>query len=140
MSHSRVALAVPTTYMNESGVAVGALARRFGIEDPARLVVVHDDLDLAPGRVKVKLGGGMAGHNGLASVRSHLHTTDFARVRIGIGKPPGTMTGADFVLRRPSRSERSLLDPAVEEATEALEAMVVEGVEHAMNRYNARPG
>ncbi len=140
MGDSRVGLAVPTTYMNESGVAVGALTRRFGIEDPARLVVVHDDLDLAPGRVKVKLGGGMAGHNGLASVRSHLHTADFARVRIGIGKPPGTMAGADYVLRRPSRSERSLLDPAIEEATEALEAIVAHGVEHAMNRYNARPG
>lgn len=131
-----VALAVPTTYMNDSGAAVRPLLRRFGIEDPARLVVVHDELDLPPGRIRVKIGGGVAGHKGLESVRAHLHTADFVRVRIGIGKPPGRQSGADHVLRRPSKSERELLDVAVEQAADAVEAVVAEGPEAAMNRYN----
>ena len=84
----RVVLAVPITYMNESGEAVGPLVRRSGLEDPGRLVVVHDELDLPPGRVQVKVGGGLAGHNGLRSVQAHLHSDAFVRVRIGVGKPP----------------------------------------------------
>ena len=84
----RVALAVPTTYMNDSGVAVRQLATRFGIDEPASVVIVHDELDLPPGTVRLKEGGGLAGHNGLRSVQSHLHSSDFLRVRIGVGKPP----------------------------------------------------
>jgi peptidyl-tRNA hydrolase, PTH1 family len=137
----RVALAVPTTYMNESGAAVRPLLRRFGIEDPARLVVVHDELDLPPGRLRVKVGGGTAGHNGLRSVQAHLHTPDYLRVRIGIGKPPGRQPGADYVLRRPSRREREELDVSVAQAADAVEAIVADGAEAAMNRYNgAGPG
>ena len=103
---SRVALVVPTTYMNDSGNAVAPLVRRFGIEgDLLRLVVVHDELDLPPGRLQVKVGGGTAGHNGLRSVQSHLHSADFLRVRIGVGKPPSAAAGADHVLRRPSRRD-----------------------------------
>lgn len=134
---SRVALAVPLTYMNESGSAVASLVRRFGLSDLDHLVVVHDELDLAPGRVKVKVGGGLAGHNGLKSLRSHLRSADFARVRIGIGKPPGTMAGADYVLRRPSRTERENLDRAVEVAADAVEAVAAGGLGGAMNLYNA---
>jgi PTH1 family peptidyl-tRNA hydrolase len=133
---SRVALAVPTTYMNDSGAAVRPLLRRFGIEDPGHLVIVHDELDLPPGRLRVKQGGGTAGHNGLKSVQAHLHTPDFVRVRIGIGKPPGRQAGADYVLRRPSRREREQLDVTVAEAADAVEAVVTEGVEAAMNRFN----
>lgn len=133
---ARVALAVPTTYMNESGAAVRPLMRRFGIEGPSRLVVVHDELDLPPGRIRVKEGGGLAGHKGLESVRAHLHTADFLRVRIGIGKPPGRQPGADYVLRRPSRADRELLDVAVEQAADALECLATDGTEAAMNRYN----
>ena len=133
---SRVALAVPTTYMNESGTAVRPLMRRFGIGDPAQLVVVHDELDLPPGRIRVKLGGGLAGHKGLASIRAHLHSAEFVRVRIGIGRPPGRQSGADFVLRRPSRAEREQLDVAVSQAADAVEAIVTEGVEAAMNSWN----
>lgn len=132
----RVALCVPTTYMNESGAAVRPLLRRFGVEDPQRLVVLHDELDLPPGRIRVKEGGGIAGHKGLESVRAHLHTADFVRVRIGIGKPPGRQAGADYVLRRPSRSERELLEVAVAHAADAVELIVDEGVEAAMNRCN----
>jgi PTH1 family peptidyl-tRNA hydrolase len=132
----RVALAVPTTYMNESGLAVRPLLRRFGVEDPAHVVVVHDELDLPPGRIRVKVGGGVAGHKGLESVRAHLRTADFVRVRIGIGKPPGRQSGADHVLRRPPKPERELLAVAVEAAADAVELVVTEGTAAAMNRAN----
>jgi PTH1 family peptidyl-tRNA hydrolase len=132
-----VALAVPTTYMNDSGLAVVALARRFGIAAVGGLVVVHDELDLPAGRVKLKVGGGTAGHNGLRSVHAHLHEVGYARVRIGIGKPPGRQSGADFVLRRPGAAERALLDVAVEQAADAVECIVAEGIDAAMTRFNA---
>ena len=106
----RLALAFPQTFYNDSGLAVGALVRRHGIEDLHRLVVVHDELDLPPGRMKVKVGGGLAGNNGLKSIKAHLHTDDFVRVRIGVGKPPGRQQGADHVLRRPGKAERAELD------------------------------
>lgn len=132
----RVALAVPHTYMNESGLAVRPLVQRFDPGDPTHLVVVHDELDLAPGRLRVKVGGGLAGHNGLRSIEAHLHTTDFARVRIGIGKPPDPRRGADHVLRRPSRSERELLADSVVRAADAVETLVAEGADAAMRVAN----
>jgi peptidyl-tRNA hydrolase, PTH1 family len=136
---SRVALAFPQTYMNESGRAVGALARRHAIVDPARIVVVHDELDLPLGRLQVKEGGGLAGHNGLKSIRDHVHSTDFLRVRVGIGKPPGRRHGVEHVLRRPSKSEREELDVSVHEAADAVELIISSGAAAAMNRYNQRP-
>ena len=130
-------LAFPQTYVNLSGESVQRLVRRYGIEhDLSRLVVVHDELDLPSGRVKVKNGGGTAGHNGLESIRSHLHTGAFVRVRIGIGKPPGRQVGADFVLRRPPKTERLDLDVAVEEAADAVMTILDEGPDAAMNRFN----
>jgi len=134
-----LALAFPQTYMNDSGRAVSALVRRYGITDPAHVVVVHDELDLPLGRIQVKEGGGLAGHNGLKSIREHLHSADFLRVRIGIGKPPGRREGADHVLRRPSRAERDELDVSVQEAADAVELIATTGVAAAMNRYNQRP-
>jgi len=131
-----VALAFPQTFMNESGRSVVQLVRRHGIEDLGRLVVVHDELDLALGRLQVKVGGGIAGHNGLRSLRDHLHSTDFLRVRIGIGRPPGRQSGADFVLRRPSKAERAELDVIVVEAADAVEAILRHGADAAMNAYN----
>jgi len=137
-----LALAFPQTYMNLSGESVALLVRRYGLEDDVgRLVVVHDELDLPIGRVKVKQGGGTAGHNGLESIKAHLHSDAFVRVRVGIGKPSGRQAGADHVLRRPAKSERTELDVAVVEAADAVEAILVEGVVVAMNRCNAdRPG
>ncbi len=133
----RLALAVPTTYMNESGQAVRPLVRRHGIEDDLdRLVVVHDELDLPPGRIKLKAGGGLAGNNGLRSIRDHLHSTDFARVRIGVGKPPSKERGADHVLSRPSKQERIELEIAVVDAADAVEAILADGLERAMERFN----
>jgi peptidyl-tRNA hydrolase, PTH1 family len=135
----RLALAVPTTYMNESGQAVRPLVRRFGLEhELGKLVVVHDELDLPPGRLKVKVGGGLAGNNGLRSIRDHLHTTEFLRVRIGVGKPPSKERGADHVLARPGKRESLELEIAVQEAADAIEEIVAEGVERAMERVNAR--
>lgn len=130
-------LAWPQTYYNESGLAVGALARRHDL-DVDRIVVVHDELDLPPGRIKVKVGGGLAGNNGLKSIKAHLGTDDFVRVRIGVGKPPGRQQGADHVLRRPGKQEREELDIAMQEAADAVELLAAEGVEAAMTRFNAR--
>ncbi len=135
----QVVLAVPSTFMNESGLAVSALARRFGIADTSRIVVVHDELDLPSGRLKVKSGGGTAGHNGLESIHSHLHDNSYVRVRIGIGKPPGLQAGADFVLRRPGRKEREDLDLAVQLAADAVEAIATSGTQAAMTAFNAEP-
>jgi peptidyl-tRNA hydrolase, PTH1 family len=134
-----VALAVPSTYMNDSGVAVRSLAKRFGIEDPGSIVVVHDELDLPPGTVRVKEGGGLAGHNGLRSLQAHLHTTDFVRVRIGVGKPPSARQGADHVLNRPAKSVRALLDVATETAADTVERIARDGVESAMQWCHSLP-
>ncbi len=134
----RLALAVPLTYMNESGQAVAPLVRRYGVEDDLHaLVVVHDELDLPVGRLKLKVGGGLAGHNGLRSIKAHLHSDDFVRVRIGVGKPPSKERGADHVLKRVPKAERVGLDIAVQQAADAVEAILDEGVAAAMNRFNA---
>ena len=138
----RVALAFPQTFMNDSGQSVGPLVRHHGIEDDlAKLVVVHDELDLPLGRLKVKEGGGLAGHNGLRSIKAHLHSDAFTRVRIGIGKPPGGKEkGADHVLKRPGKSERELLAVMIEVAADAVECILRDGVGTAMNRFNSYDG
>jgi len=133
-----VVVAFPQTYMNESGASVGPLVRRFGIEDPHHLIVVHDELDLPVGRLKVKLGGGLAGHNGLKSIKAHLHTDDFVRVRVGVGKPPGRQEGADHVLRRPGKAEQAELAVVLEEAADAVESVLAVGIDDTMTRFNAR--
>jgi len=137
LSDQRVVLAFPQTYMNDSGVAVTALCRRHGVTDPAHLVVVHDELDLEVGRLKVKEGGGLAGHNGLRSVVAHLHSDAFLRVRIGVGRPPGRKLGANHVLKRPGKAESEALAVLVEEAADAVEMIVRDGVAAAMNRFNS---
>ncbi len=134
-----VALAFPQTFMNLSGESVRLLAKRHGVTDPGAIIVVHDELDLPAGRVKVKMGGGMAGHNGLKSLVSHLHTPDFVRVRIGIGRPPGTQQVADYVLKRPGKADRTLLDIAVEHAADTVRAVVTDGLDRAMNAVNTAP-
>lgn len=133
----RVAAAAPVTWMNESGRAVGPLVRRFGIYDLSLLVVVHDELDLPVGRLKVKTGGGLAGHKGLRSIRSHLRSDGFTRVRIGVGKPDVTPRGGDYVLKRPGRAEQADLDAVVQRAADAVECFLEHGLEPTMNRFNA---
>lgn len=134
----RVVLAFPQTFYNDSGSAALLLARRHGIEDLHRLVVVHDEMDLPVGKLKVKIGGGLAGNNGLKSLKAHLKTDDFVRVRIGIGKPPGRQEGVDHVLRRPGKAERAELDVVMAEAADAVEMVLAEGAEAAQTRYNQR--
>jgi PTH1 family peptidyl-tRNA hydrolase len=138
----RTILAFPTTYMNDSGQAVGALMRRHKLDllaeqaDPAQLIVLHDELDLAPGVVRVKVGGGLAGNNGLRSITQHLKTHDYVRVRIGIGKPPSKERGADHVLSRLPKAERELLDVSIVLAADAVEVLLAEGPEAAMRQFN----
>jgi PTH1 family peptidyl-tRNA hydrolase len=133
----RVALAIPLTYMNDSGQAVAALVRRYGVE-PDRVLIVHDELDLPPATLKLKAGGGLAGHNGLRSIKQHLHSDEFLRVRIGVGKPVSKEHGANHVLNRFSKRERAEIDVVLEEAADAVEAIATDGIDPAMNRYNTR--
>ena len=135
-----VVLAVPSSFMNESGLAASALARHYleGDASLGQLIVVHDELDLEPGTVRLKFGGGAAGHNGIRSIGQHLHSLEFARVRIGIGKPPGSMSGADYVLRRTGAQERAMLHSACERAADAVELIARDGLERAMNFVNTR--
>lgn len=132
-----VVLVIPTTWMNESGEAVGPIARRYKIP-AANIIIIHDELDLEPGAVKLKMGGGLAGHNGLKSVSQHIGTNDYARVRIGVGKPTSKEQGADHVLSSIPPAERKILDIAVETACDAVERIMKEGLDAAMREYNAR--
>jgi peptidyl-tRNA hydrolase, PTH1 family len=136
VSGRRIVLAAPVTYMNDSGEAVRPLMKRHGLTDPGQLIVVHDELDLAPGVVRVKAGGGLAGNNGLRSITAHLHTQDYLRVRIGIGKPPSKEQGAGHVLSKLPPPQRELLDIAVQHAADAVELMLAEDVDAAQRRYN----
>jgi PTH1 family peptidyl-tRNA hydrolase len=135
----KIVLAVPLTFMNESGQAVRSLLKRHNLksdEIATRLVIVHDELDLEPGIVRVKSGGGLAGHNGLRSITSHLSTQDYVRVRIGVGKPPSAAEGADHVLRKIPPAERTVLDDAVSRAADAVESLVLRGIAPTMNAFN----
>ena len=130
----RVALAIPLTYMNDSGESVGLLARRYGVE-PEQVVIVHDELDLPVAALKIKSGGGLAGHNGLRSIKSHLHSDEFQRVRIGVGKPVSKERGADHVLNRFGKRGAEI-DVTLEQAADAVEMIASEGIDPTMNRYN----
>jgi PTH1 family peptidyl-tRNA hydrolase len=132
----RVILARPVAYMNESGAQVGALARFFKLP-PENVVVVHDELDIPFGQIRVKLGGGVAGHNGLRSVASHLRTKEFVRVRVGISRP-GSRDAAGYVLSDFSAAEKKDLPDVLERAADAVERVVEAGAERAMNEFNTR--
>jgi PTH1 family peptidyl-tRNA hydrolase len=137
--NKRIVLAVAETFMNDSGLAASALVGRYLDGDVTRLVVVHDELDLAPGVVRIKVGGGTAGHNGLRSIEQHIKRLDFVRVRIGIGKPSSREHGARHVLSKPSKADAELVALGVALAADAVEMIVEEGVERAMTSVNARP-
>ena len=133
----------PRTYMNKSGDAIGPALRRWKI-DPTRLIVVYDDLDLPAGRVRIKPSGGSGGHNGIKSIIAAAGSQDFARIRVGIGRPhvDGEPTWepehvADYVLSDPSPQMVKTLQDAATRATEAVEMIITEGVEAAMNEYNS---
>jgi PTH1 family peptidyl-tRNA hydrolase len=131
----RVVLARPRSYMNEIGGPVKALAAFYKV--PAeRIVAIHDELDLPFGSMRVKLGGGDNGHNGLKSLRSALGTGDFHRVRIGVGRPPGRQEVADFVLSDYSAKERKDVPLQVVLAADAVETLLIEGLERTQQKFN----
>jgi len=133
-----VALAFPQTYVNNSGQALRGLTRKYPIGSPENLLVIHDELDLPPGVVRVKKGGGVAGHNGLKSIVAFYGSSDFVRIRIGIGRPIASGGTVDYVLAAPPPKERELVMVGVARAADALEEIVVNGLETTMNRFNVR--
>lgn len=133
----RAVLAKPTTFMNTSGGPVAALARYYDVP-PDRVVLVHDELDIPFGEIKLKLGGGEGGHNGLRDTSKALGTKDYLRVRVGIGRPPGRMDAADFVLRDFAKPEQKDLPFLLDDAADAVELLVTEGLERAQLRFHTR--
>jgi peptidyl-tRNA hydrolase, PTH1 family len=133
-----VVVAKPRTYMNESGRHVGPLAKFYSVP-PADIIVIHDELDIDFGRIRLKFGGGAAGHNGLKSVAAALGTNDFHRVRIGIGRPPGRKSGAQFVLESFTSTERPEVPTICEQAADATELLLAQGLEPAQNTVHAWP-
>jgi PTH1 family peptidyl-tRNA hydrolase len=131
----RAVLAVPTTFMNESGGSVAGLMAFFSV-DLDHLVVIHDELDITAGTVRVKRGGGEGGHNGLRSISRSLGSKDYLRVRVGIGRPPGRMDPADFVLRDFSAAERAELPLTLDTAADAVESLVEVGLLASQQRFH----
>ncbi|MEM9563344.1 MAG: aminoacyl-tRNA hydrolase [Actinomycetota bacterium] len=138
MSDQRVVLAFPQTFMNNSGESVRMLVRSYGIQEANHIVIVHDEIDLDVGRLRLKAGGGLAGHNGLRSITQHIGTTEYIRLRIGVGKPPPSQEVSEYVLRRPGKAEQANLDVAVQEAADAIELLTEVGVDQAMASVNRR--
>jgi peptidyl-tRNA hydrolase, PTH1 family len=132
----RVVLARPRGYMNESGGPVKALATFYKVP-PERIIAIHDELDIAFNTLRVKLGGGDNGHNGLRSMRSSLGTGDFLRIRAGIGRPPGRQDVADFVLSNYSTVEKKELPFQVMDAADAVESLMTDGLEKTQQRFNS---
>lgn len=134
----RMVLARPMSYMNESGRPVRELIRWYKVPLD-QVIVVHDELDIPLGEVRIKVGGGTGGHNGVKSVASHLGSKEFIRVRVGVGRPRGRQDPVDYVLSDFSSSERKELDFIIQEAADAVERIVEVGAERAMNEINTRP-
>jgi peptidyl-tRNA hydrolase, PTH1 family len=127
-----VVLAIPTTYMNDSGRPIARLVKKEGV--PAnKLLIVQDELDFPPGKVRFKDGGGTAGHNGLRSIEAALRSRDFLRLRIGVGKPPSKQEGADHVLSKMTPDDRALIDSSIERGLDAVRVLVRDGLDAAQN-------
>lgn len=131
----RVLLARSTRFMNESGPSYASLAKKHAI-DPSRLIAVHDELDIPAGTLRVKLGGGNSGHNGLRSLDQALRGSDYLRVRVGIGRPPGRQDPADFVLQPVAKRDEGDLALVVGHAADAVRALITDGVERTQDRFN----
>lgn len=129
-------LARPTTYMNESGVAVASLASYYSVPTE-RIIIVHDELDLAFDTLRLKLGGGDNGHNGVISVKDHLGTSEFIRVRMGIGRPTNGQPPADYVLAKFSAAQSQALPATLDLGSKAIEALLVNGLVTAQNEFNS---
>lgn len=135
LADADVVLAKPQSFMNVSGGPVRQLCNAYGI-GPEHLIVIHDDLDIEPGHIRVKFGGGHAGHNGLRSICDKLGTRDWYRVRCGIGRPPGRMPVADFVLKVPRKDEADDFASARDRAAQAVPFLIANGLEKAQNQFN----
>ena len=133
----RVILAKTTTYMNVSGGPVKALAAYYDIA-PEQVVVVHDEVDIPAGALRLKRGGGEGGHNGLRDITKALGTKDYLRVRVGVGRPPGSRDTADHVLAPFSSTERKTLELLISEAADAVESVILEGLTAAQQRFHSR--
>jgi PTH1 family peptidyl-tRNA hydrolase len=131
----RVVIARSTRFMNESGPSYASLARKQGI-DPDRVVAVHDELDIPAGTIRVKLGGGNSGHNGLRSLDAALGTVDYHRVRVGIGRPPGRQDPADYVLRPIAKRDEPDVELLVGHAADAVRSLIEDGLERTQDRFN----
>ena len=129
----KVLIAKPTTYMNDSGKGIGEIIRRYKI-DTKNLIIIQDELDLELGEVKIKLAGGLAGHNGLRSIKDYIHTTDFLRIRIGVGKPRNSNQGASHVLKSFSKKELEEFKISCEQAADSIELIINTDVQNAMNQ------
>jgi PTH1 family peptidyl-tRNA hydrolase len=132
----RLVLAKPATYMNVSGGPVSALARFYDV-DPSRVVAVHDEIDIPFNTVKLKIGGGEGGHNGLRDISKALATKEYLRVRVGVGRPPGRMDTADYVLRDFAPAEKKELPFLLDDAADAVELLVREGLTAAQQRFHS---
>jgi PTH1 family peptidyl-tRNA hydrolase len=128
-------LLMPQSFMNASGRAVQMLAGFFKIK-PEEILVVHDELDFPPGVAKMKQGGGIAGHNGLKDISQRIGSHDYWRLRLGVGKPPSTEAGADYVLHKPSAEERSAIDAAIDKALAVLPQILAGDMQGAMNKLH----
>jgi PTH1 family peptidyl-tRNA hydrolase len=131
----RVILARSTRFMNESGPSYASLARKQGVE-PSRLIAVHDELDIPAGTIRVKLGGGNSGHNGMRSLDQALRSSEYPRVRVGIGRPPGRQDPADFVLQPVGSRDDADLAILVGHAADAVRALITDGLERTQDRFN----
>ena len=133
-----IVFAIPMTFMNDSGIAVAKLMRRYGLSEVKKLLVVHDELDLEVGHIRLKEGGGLAGHNGLRSVKQHLKNQDFCRIRVGIGKPFPNQKGAQYVLSKPGKKESEELLLSVVTAADSIESILKIGFESSMQIFNKK--
>ena len=133
-----IVFAIPMNFMNDSGIAVSKLMRRYRLNEVKKLLIVHDELDLDVGVIRLKEGGGLAGHNGLRSVKQHIKNQDFCRIRIGIGKPFPSQKGAKYVLSKPGKKESQELLLSVATAADSIESVIETGFDNAMQIFNKK--
>ena len=136
IENQQIIIAYPKTYVNRSGAAARSLLNHYQSETP-RLIVITDDINLAPGRIRIRRGGGDGGHNGLKSIIDSLHDTAFPRIRIGVGKPTNGDTQIDHVLGQPDEEELAAIQTATNRAAQAIQTIITQGVETAMNEFNS---
>ncbi|MDP6285795.1 MAG: aminoacyl-tRNA hydrolase [Acidimicrobiales bacterium] len=133
-----IVFAIPMNFMNDSGISVAKLMRRYRLSEVKKLLIVHDELDLEVGAIRLKEGGGLAGHNGLRSVKQHIKNQDFCRIRIGIGKPFPNQKGAQYVLSKPGKKESQELLMSVINAADSVESILETDFDNAMQIFNKK--